>query len=80
MDVLPMALAQVLLLVDFVTLWPASDMVARVRGGFAGRVARKVIKKGKSHVRMDAFTRGMTWGMHLSRLPRWGNPWYGSNR
>ena len=48
-----------------------------VRGAFAKKVGRKVkkahLKKEQSaseSARLDTFTRGMIWGMHLAKVPR----------
>ena len=40
--------------------------------GFAKRIAMKRVMKvhEKSRARLDAFSRGMIWGMHLGRMPR----------
>ena len=43
-----------------------------LRGSFAKRIAMKKVMKvhEKSHARLDAFSRGMIWGMHLANVPR----------
>jgi hypothetical protein len=42
-----------------------------LRGSFAKRIAMKKVMKvhEKSHARLDAFSRGMIWGMHLANVP-----------
>jgi len=43
-----------------------------LRGSFAKRIAMKNVMKvhEKSHARLDAFSRGMIWGMHLASCAR----------